>query len=318
MVSKTHGHGFIVGCIRSGTTLLQSLLTAHSRIASFPETMFFRCLTGDADVRWRGKQPVGVLGRLRHGMNRARIKLGIAHRAGRERVQAFLREINRGDLTSLFPRSGYSLRQQARACIRIFDAMARDQGKDYWVEKSPDHLAYIDIIERHVPDAKFIHIVRNGADVVASIFDCVKKYPNTHWDGNWGTVAECVAQWNHSLRLTVQHRDRLNHRVVTYRDLVDNPRLVLTELCAFLGVAYEETMIQDYPAAARQVVLPRSVWKQGVFEPIRNTGDTKFFELFNEEERHYILNNLTPNPFLAAARTSAQSEEAELTLESTP
>ena len=32
---------FIVGCPRSGTTLLQSLLAAHPQIHSFPETHFF-------------------------------------------------------------------------------------------------------------------------------------------------------------------------------------------------------------------------------------------------------------------------------------
>ena len=33
---------FIVGCARSGTTLLQSILASNKAIASFPETHFFR------------------------------------------------------------------------------------------------------------------------------------------------------------------------------------------------------------------------------------------------------------------------------------
>ena len=55
------------------------------------------------------------------------------------------------------------------------------QGKTIWLEKSPDHLRYIDQIEKLVDEAKFIHILRNGFDNIASIYDLAGKYPET-----WG------------------------------------------------------------------------------------------------------------------------------------
>jgi hypothetical protein len=42
MKQKIKGRFFLVGCPRSGTTLLQSLIVAHSQIASFPESKFFQ------------------------------------------------------------------------------------------------------------------------------------------------------------------------------------------------------------------------------------------------------------------------------------
>ena len=40
-VSTRPGRAFLIGCPRSGTTLLQSLLFSHPDVISFPETFFF-------------------------------------------------------------------------------------------------------------------------------------------------------------------------------------------------------------------------------------------------------------------------------------
>ncbi|MGL6135938.1 MAG: sulfotransferase, partial [Planktothrix sp.] len=53
-LNRPHPRLFLVGCPRSGTTLLQSLLAAHSQIASFPESQFFRCLLENRPP-WRVK-----------------------------------------------------------------------------------------------------------------------------------------------------------------------------------------------------------------------------------------------------------------------
>ena len=44
---------FIVGCPRSGTTLVQALLARYPGLHSFPETRFFEALLGGIDRRWQ-------------------------------------------------------------------------------------------------------------------------------------------------------------------------------------------------------------------------------------------------------------------------
>jgi hypothetical protein len=289
-----HNRVFLVGIVRSGTTLLQSLLAAHSQITSFPETMFFRFLAGEPLAWWRGKPPSTVGEKLKCAWSRFRERLGLAHPKGRQQVKNLLAEVKRPDLQGLFPAKGRSMRRQAEAFASILDRMTVDQGKSVWVEKSPEHIGYIDLIERYLGPVKFIHLVRNGADVVASIYDAAQKYPDTHWKANWGTVDRCVDQWNEAVRLTRKHMHKPSHHALTYERLVEDTPAVLGELCEFLDVPYEEGMLQGYSSAAQQLVRNKSGWQAGVFKPIQNTNSTKFFELFNEEQRRSILERLTP------------------------
>ncbi len=290
-----HSRVFLVGIVRSGTTLLQSLLAAHSRMTSFPETMFFRFLTGEPLAWWRGKPPTTLKERLRCAGSRLRERLGLASWRATGRVQILLNEVGRTDLGGLWPRGG-SLKRKVAAFVEILDRLTLDRGKTVWVEKSPEHIAYVDLIERHVRPVQFVHMVRNGADVVASIYDAAQKYPGTHWGQNWGTVDRCIDQWNEAVRLTRKHMHKPNHHVVTYERLVEDPPAVLSELCEFLRIPFEEAMLEGYSRAADQLVRNKTGWQAGVFQPIQNTNATKFYQLFDEAQRRYILDRLSPAP----------------------
>ena len=288
------GRFFLVGCIRSGTTLLQSLLAAHSQIASFPETMFARSLVGDGAVRWQGERPSSAPEWLRHWRGLALRRLGVVAGPSRKRLLAFLTEIQQQDLAALYPKRGASLRRQFDGWIRVLDALASKRQKAYWVEKTPCNLGYIDVIEQYLESPRFIHIVREGIDVVASIYDNALKYPDSHWAGNWGTIDKCVNQWNHAMGLTMAQASKTNHMVVSYGALVQDPAGVLGRVCDFLRVPYQEAMLVDYVSAAQQVVLKRSPWKSGVFGPIRNANNTKFYQLFTPQQQLYIRGRLRP------------------------
>jgi len=281
---------FLVGCVRSGTTLLTAILASHPCIASFPETMFFRYLFGNAGVRYYGKPLKGPKSVARWVLNEVRPKLGLAAPAGRARVSDFLREISREDLIGLFPPDGQSLDADIKGCLRILDALAAEQEKPIWIEKSPDHLAYIDEIARHVPNTKFVHLVRNGPDNIASIMDAARKYPDTHWNSNWGTLDRCITQWTHCIKISRRYASNPNHLIVNYDDLVTNTEAELMRVCAFLGVEYAPEMLTTYQSGAKDIVLKSSKWKQGVFESIK--PNTSKIGMFNETEMNTIADGL--------------------------
>ncbi|MEQ8960988.1 MAG: sulfotransferase [Coleofasciculus sp. C2-GNP5-27] len=78
---------FLVGCPRSGTTLLQSLLAAHPQIASFPESHFFRHLIPEFEPKRR--------------------LLGLSSRRGKPHFQRFMREIGHEEMQTYLPKFGW-------------------------------------------------------------------------------------------------------------------------------------------------------------------------------------------------------------------
>jgi Sulfotransferase family len=256
--------------------------------------MFFRSLVGENLAWWRGKPPRTFLDKLRCSWSGCRGWLGLAHPTARWRIDSLLKEVQRPDLQGLFPVKSRSMRRQATAFAEILDRVTLDQGKTVWVEKSPEHLAYVDLIERYLRPVKFIHIVRNGADVVGSLMDVCRRYPKSHWNTYWATPDKCIALWNEAIRLTRLHMHKPHHHVVRYERLVEDTPGVLAEVCDFLGIPYEEAMPQGYTSAAMQLVRNKTGWQAKVFKPIENANGTKFFELFDEGQQRYILDRLSP------------------------
>ncbi|MGL4500565.1 MAG: sulfotransferase family protein [Planktothrix sp.] len=262
---------FLVGCPRSGTTLLQSLLAAHSQIASFPESHFFRYLLGNRST-WR-------------------TKLRISSPLARQRFDQFLVETGHPELTKYLPKTAVFTLQYVQGFIRVLDELTQQQGKKLWLEKTPGNVDYISYIEKRVPGAKFIHLVRNGADVVTSLYDVTHQYPE-EWRGAWD-LDRCIRQWIKDVRLSLNHLHKPHHILIQYEQLIDNQPLVLAELCNFIGVDYEPTMLENYQKVAENVILPSESWKVSVQQGIYNTSGKKFNQLFNEEQKQYILQELS-------------------------
>jgi hypothetical protein len=298
---------FLVGCPRSGTTLLQCFLGAHPEIATFPETHFFTHLVAQWRSRLAGMPRRDLAGRAGGTMSDLRIRLGISRGGGRERLASFLKEIGRPELVARYP-SGLSLKKHAQACLSILDTLAGEQKATAWLDKTPDHLGYIDVIERYAGDCKFIHLIRNGTDVVASLHDANQRFPDD-WQARFDTLDKCIARWNHSVELTARHLGKPNHLLVRYENLVEDPEAVLREICAFLDINFDKGMLQDHREVAKRVVLSKEEWKAGASTAVTNANGAKFQQLFTPEQRTYILDHLVAAPGDAApAHTPAPSE----------
>jgi len=279
---------FLVGCARSGTTLLQSLLAAHSRIASFPETHFFAATVGQTGRRRFGLRPASHGDRVRFLLSDWRVRLGIPASGSNRRLALFLDEIGRGDLKPMFASTLGSTGRKTRSFLRLLDTLTLEDGKTHWLEKTPNNLDYIDVIERLVPDAAFIHIVRSGEDNIASLHNAAREYPES-WGRHYGSLDRCIARWRLCIARTRAHLGKDNHEAVRYEQLVSDPRAVLQALCSFIGIPFEEGMVTGYRHASRRVVLDREPWKAEVREEIVDRSMTKFPERLDEQQRGYVL-----------------------------
>jgi hypothetical protein len=116
----------------------------------------------------------------------------------------------------------------------VMQEVARKQGTARWADCTPDHLLYMEEIKRQIPDALFIHIIRDGRDVALSYVKQGWSYP-LPWDRD-----ECLGvaglYWEWVIRKGREQGKRLgaDYQEVRFEDLITNPRETLSRLGLFI------------------------------------------------------------------------------------
>lgn len=171
------------------------------------------------------------------------------------------------------------------------DRRTVERSKDIWIEKTPRHLHRIDVIETYLQSPVFIHIVRDGRAVVASLHQLAKSSPNT-W-GHFQPVDAAIRRWNRSVRDTLRHISSDAHLAVGYDRLVDAPETTLRRVATFLGVAYDSAMIEHFQDRAQHVVKEHESWKaRTTSSKLRNRGLEKFCTIFSDDQQTSVKSKL--------------------------
>ena len=221
---------FVVGCPRSGTTMLQLMLHAHPRIAIPPENRFLL----PAYHRRAG------FGDLAEAGNRRRL-------GGWLTADPSFRDLGldpAGTVEEIVAAPG----TLGSALGTVFRSYAARFGKPRWGDKRPAYLRNLDIVLRLFPDAQVINIVRDGRDCVASL----KEMPWLTGSfetivGSWARAVDEAGRWAARLDATSFHQ-------VRYEDLCTDPEPWLRALCAFLGETYDPAMAE--PGRQAEVAVP--------------------------------------------------------------
>jgi len=195
--------------------MLQVCVASHPRVCSFPETFFFEKAVG------------------RYAQWLARLDLPTGE--SRTSLWRTLAEIGRPDLGYLIPPGPLRFGEAARCFVALLDQSALDEGHDVWVEKTPMHVHRIDLIERHVPDPVFIHMLRDGRDVVTSLVERARRFPERF--GDQRDPAFGIERWNAALDASVQHFGRPRHHFVSYEAVTERSEKTLQRLFVAVGLA---------------------------------------------------------------------------------
>lgn len=254
---------FVVSSGRTGTTLLASILDRHPEVLVPPEQF----VISNAIIKYR------LLNYL-EWLDLVSIIVGEFARSKATmnwdlKVNDLIEEL------AALPKSERSL---GRILDTLFRAYGTQHGAEFriWGDKSPLSTDYMDLIYPVFPDAKYLGLVRDGRDVIASIY---KKNPDAD-------VPYATKKWNHAIAMQEKLRKKLGpdqFKQVRYEDLVREPQKVMPEICQFLGVPFDAKILEtqdDYleklgavgdTEAFRNVanpINPNSIgkWKQGLSE----------------------------------------------------
>lgn len=270
---------FLVGCSRSGTSVVQSLLACHPSVTSFPESDYFTALHRNTRR-----------GRL--------IELGLATRREQSHLRRWLQRIGRPDLAADVLPQPIRFAPAVHSYIGVLDRMAADAGKGVWIEKTPLHVLYTNLIDRYVPDATVLHLVREGREVVASIHDRAVKYGGPFQGQDDIDVG--IDLWNRCMEATIASVRKPNHHIVMYEQFVSDPLGFANRVGSVLGLTYEAADLRQREGQVGSYVLQAETWKRGVGGPIR-ARTSKFNSLLSDEQRAYVERRLHLSQYDAAA-----------------
>lgn len=224
--------GFIVGTGRCGTTILASVLNAHSRI-SIPHELqiiinrglYEKYASGEA-INYRADDFIDL----------------IRDRCPYHFVKYF-------DYVSHFKQLRYPQKDLRTLLSELFDHMCYKAGKEVFLEQTPYYGQHLDVLKVLFPSMKVIHLIRDGRDVATS-------YARTPW---WTKdITTNLERWAKVVNLIhasceQNPKDFLELR---YEDLVVEPRVALLKILSLFDLGYESGMLDplnliDYFAFAK-------------------------------------------------------------------
>ncbi len=213
---------FIGGAMKSGTTWLQLLLDSHPAIACKGESHIANHLSR-----------LLAAGLTRHNQI-------LAHKNA-----TIFREL------SGFPLySGGDLAYLTTVALLL--AMAKDESKPAPAaigEKTPDNVRNLDMLHAIFPEARFIHLVRDGRDCAVSGWFHNQRCSPDWVRGNFPSLSSYVAlfarEWASDLAAAGAFADRHPETCLTlrYEDLVADTAGQLAHVLAFLGITADAAML---------------------------------------------------------------------------
>jgi hypothetical protein len=250
---------FIVGVARSGTTLLRFMLDCHPQLAIPAETHFITLLS-QADPAGASLHIDDFLLQLTSCFTWA--DFGLSR-------DALAREL--ANLTPFTVADG----------VRVFYRLcASARGKTRWGDKTPTYVEHIAAIDGFLPEAHFIHIIRDGRAVAAS-----RRHLSF---GPGPDIGDQARDWGRKIRAARKQATFCRHYMeIRYEDLVRNPEVALRNVCAEIKLDYDPSML-DYPAAAETRLREFRDWRFP-------SGETTLSGDYRRSIHQRTLSPLSPN-----------------------
>jgi hypothetical protein len=216
---------FIVGVTRSGTTLLRLMLDSHPKLTIPPETHFLPRMIRLAD---------------KPDMNPAKL----ARRISKHRRWGDF-EISREELAQAF-REQRDL-NGTTAARAFYDLYARKQGKRRWGDKTPGYQIRMLKLKKALPEARFIHVIRDGRDVVLS---------QARRASDPTPLETAAKRWRSRVlatRLRARRLEEGSYLEIRFEDLVRDTEGTLRRICKFIDLRFDRRMLDYHQRAGERL-----------------------------------------------------------------
>jgi hypothetical protein len=224
---------FVVGLARSGTTLLRLMLDNHPDLAIPSETHFIPSLS---QVITKGNLDFSF----------------------------FLKTIMESSWWNDFHIDSNVFQSRVKGLknfnvtngLRVFYKLYAERfEKKRWGDKTPPYISFMELIYELLPEARFIHVIRDGRDVALSVMNL--------WFGP-NSIQEAASQWIWKIKEARRQAQNISYYLeIRYEDLILNTENTLRCVCDFLNLSWNSKMLEYHEGAKerlnefkRDIVLP--------------------------------------------------------------
>jgi len=241
---------FVVGSARSGNTMLYHMLLSSGR---FPVYRTEPCVFDLLLPRFGDFRSVAT----RRELMRCWLRTRQFRRSG----------LDAGEITEKVVTSVTTGGEFLRA---VMDKVARAGGFQRWAVWGPDNLLYIPTIKRQIPDALFIHVLRDGRDVACALDrkEFIRPFP---WDRSYRLYVSAL-HWMWKIQTGRRYGQAIgsDYMEIRFEDLVLHPEEALAKVSAFIGEELDYEKIRESKIGA--ISIPNTSfteeWKAGSFSPV--------------------------------------------------
>ena len=241
---------FVVGSARSGNTMLYHMLLSSGR---FPVYRTEPCVFDLLIPR------LGDIGNVAARRKLMRYWL---------RTEQFRRSgLNAAEITE---KVLTSVNSGGEFLCAVMEEMARVGGFQRWAAWGPDNLLYIPIIKRQIPNAVFIHVIRDGRDVAHALDrkGFIRPFP---WDRDYRLYVSAL-HWMWKIQTGRRYGRAIgsDYMEVRFEELIQHPEESLAKIGAFIGESLDyETILKAKVGAigAPNTSFPEE-WESGKFSPV--------------------------------------------------
>ncbi len=246
---KDRKHGkpvFVIGCGRSGTTLLYHMIVSSGNFANYrTESNVINLL----EPRFRPLSSAKNKRRMLDAWYNSKLYTRSGLQPAELEPIVMAQCQNGGDFLRI-----------------IMELMCAKQGVERWAETTPEHLLYLRRIKETIPEALIVHVIRDGRDVALS-WEKLRQIRALPWDRqrlamSAGIHWEWIVKRGREVGRTLGN----DYIEVHYEDVVRKPREVLARLEPFIDHDLNYDRIQK--VAIGSVAVPNTAFKDGQFNPI--------------------------------------------------
>lgn len=161
---------------------------------------------------------------------------------------------------------------------QVYAQSAAHSGKNIWCCKSLQNVNYWEEIQNTIKDIKFLHIYRDGRDSAVSFQKAPVGEKHIYFIAKQWVADQQKAQ---NCKLNTNSTSFLS---LSYELLMENPIRELNSICNFLGMEFENSMLEYFTSVdAVKTANSGKMW-ENVKQPLIKTNTHKFVSGLSEEE----------------------------------